>query len=330
VRKALRLVAPALIAAAVVAAIEWPTRRAIAAASLRFPSPGQIHARIFSRDVWANDMIVRSCIEDGKALVHFTGGSPNRDLELRILHEELKAAGVRPCMAPFEGGLRPAELHAYLPTLLALRPKVLVLHVGITTFEPYVGDAPSRLAYFQAERVLPFLSFKEAWTMRGLLVRSWAAHFFAAFRYRHIARVFCWPSRYPYPGSATDFGPSGSSDFELGRGRQVMLFDAFLARWRETGIPLVVWDSPRDHSGLLPGPRPSSADELRYLQIVRSASRRHGATFVGSDRLPKFRAEDFLTSTHLKREAFARLTNGLLPYVFGALAQNPPPASSAP
>lgn len=289
--------------------LEWPLRAAVSAAAPARVDSGHLRLQAFARDVWANDVLRARC-PAGSVL--FTGGSPAGSLDEGLLEEGLSA---RACVAPFVGGMRPAELYAHADAMAALRPSAVVLHVGPPTFEPYRGALVYRLAYFPAETVLPYLSLSEAWSLRKLLFFSLASRATASFRYRHLARAWLWPERY-----AVDYGRPTMRDLDAGRGnavvlergRQLMLFEEFLARWRETGIPLVVWDSPRAPDSLLPGARLSRAQVAAYRALVGGACRRHGVPFVSAARLPDFPEKEFSDQTHLRDSAGPRLTSALV------------------
>lgn len=320
-----RPAACALLAAACVAALELPLRRAAGAVR-----PIVFQAPTFSRDVWANENALRRCAQKGQALVLFTGGSPTSDLDRERLYNELAPLGAVPCLVPFPGGLRPPELQAYLPTLLALKPRLLVLHVGQQTFSAYDQGLVSRLAYFQPGRALPFLAPRQSWALRGLVARSWAARASIAFRYRHVLRSAIWPERYmnsdPVNRQYQDLRSGRPDVFAIRRGVQLWMYDDFLARWRRTGIPILVWDSPRAKGREVPGPLAPPNRIRAYLQLAASASARGGAPFIGPEYLPDFPDEEFHNKTHLTKEGGRRLTAALLPYVKAALAGDPIPA----
>lgn len=327
-------VRPALAAALIVAALE-PAERSLSVEASRFAvRPSLLRSLMFSRDVWAADVTTRRCGSSGQGLVLFTGGSPSKDLDLALLSRELAPHGARPCIAAFAGGLRPAEMQAYLPELLALRPRVLVLHVGAQTFAPYERTFASRLTYFHAERVLPFLSLEQAWALRGQLARSLAARAFTAFRYRHILRSLVRPELYVNdregPSRFADLDSGRPDRFDLAPGVQLWMFDDFLARWRRTGIPLIVWDSPRETTGQVAG-RLDPPNKIRtYLAIVRDAERRRSFVFVGPERLPAFPLEEFKSTTHFTAAGGTRMARVLVPYIRAALGAGPTPVPQPP
>lgn len=322
----LRAAGPALLAAAAVAALEWPLRVGLSWAALRNPPPVFLPA-IFSRDVWANDNLLRRCAGHSEGVVLLTGGSPMKSLDRRMLWWQLNPLGVEPCRLPFAGGLYPAELNAYFPELRAARPRALVLQVGPPNFEAYPFRMLYRLTSFRAERILPFLTGQEAWSLRRLFIRSWLARALAAFRYRFLMRALVWPSRYPSNNTRFQEVPAEApSRAVISRGRQAWMFEHFFARWAETGIPLIVWVAPIDASGRLPGARNTPQELAAFHELVRCACRRHGAIFFAPDRLPAFRTEEFKDATHLTSTGGARLTRALLPIIQASLSSEAPKA----
>lgn len=312
---------PSVAAAAAVLALEPLLRAAVGAATGPHPRAfeyalfDRVAFRIFARDVWANDARLRACGEAGPAVI-FTGGSPNLDLDEAFLAEKLSPAGVAPCVLPFQGGVRPLELNAYLPELSARRPRALVLHVGPPSFSPFDAATASRLVYFGADRALPLFSPEERWAARRLALRSLLSRASLAYRYRVMARARLWPGRYLSPPGGTR-APAGLA---FDRGRQLAFFEEFLRRWKETGIPLVVWDSPRDPSWQLPGRLTSGAEERAFVSMVREACRKAGVRFAGAKELPRFPVDEFRSATHLTPAGGRRLTLALAAIVRRELA----------
>lgn len=278
-----------------------------------------------ARDVFFDDCRLRRCRADGRPPVIFLGGSPTMGLDLPHLETTFAAVGAQPLLWTYPSGVFPPELIALRSSLLALKPRALVVAMGPALF-PYSGRLSTRLAFLpMSGRLLEALG-SSPWRLRRLLARAALANAVKAFRYRFLLRRLlpALPGQQEWVldlyQKPPDLFEAAVGEIELQREQGERLFESFVAGWKETGVPLIFWEAPRVIGGATRGPVAGREDTARYEALMRRLAAAHGFRYLASSEEPTFGPNDFKNPTHLTDEASARLTRFLAREVSRGLA----------